>query len=1523
METDINFSGSDKKEIFPLSFEQERMWFLEQLEPGNPAYNIRGAIQIKGRLNADILDQSINEIIRRHEILRTTFKIVDGQPRQIIGSPFRVEVPVVDLQKLSATEREQEAMRLATQVVQQPFNLSDGPLWRVSWLLLEETQHILVLSIHHIVCDGDRSIGLFFGEIGALYEAFSSGKPSGLVKLPIQYKEFALWERQQLQGEILETQLTYWKQQLGDNLPLLQLPTDRPRLPIQTYPGAYQQLNLSGELTEQLKLLSQQAGVTLFVTLLAAFQTLLYRYTSQEDIIVGSPVSGPGRNLPETEGLIGYFGNPLVLRTDVSGNPTFLELLSRVALVVAQAENHQDYPFQKLVEQLKPDRDRSIPPLFQVLFFLRDDLMPTLELPSLTLTTLDVEGTFVPYDLCISIKNTDSELAWIWEYNTDLFESDTITRILKHFRNLLESIVENPEGRIGELSILTEAERHQLLVEWNNTKIKYPQVCIHKLVEEVVELSPDALAVVFEQSSLTYRQLNSRANSLAHYLQALGVGKEVLVGICMERSLDMVVGLLGILKAGGAYVPLDPAYPTERLAFMLEDTQISVLLTQSRLVESLPPHSTRVVCLDTQWQEIEEHSEENPISAVTPDNLAYVIYTSGSTGRPKGVAMCHRPLSNLIIWQRENSTLPLGAKTLQFAPVSFDVSFQEIFSTWSSGGTLVLISDQVRLDAFLLLRFLADQEINRLFLPFVALQQLAEVADAQGAVVPTLRKIITAGEQLQITRPIANWLTKLQNCTLHNQYGPSESHVVTAFTLTGSPSCWPALPPIGRPIANTQIYLLDSQMQPVPSGVPGELYIGGIALARGYLNRPDLTKERFIPDPNSSSLQARLYKTGDKARYNRDGNIEFLGRSDDQVKIRGFRIELGEIEIAIAAYPAVRQAVVKAREDVPGDKRLVAYVVPNSQESPTQEQTQEPQLPTQQVLQWQTIYNDTYSKASAELDPTFNLVGWRSSYTNQPIPAEEMREWLDDKVQTIVDLQPSRILDIGCGTGLLLFQIAPHTSCYWGTDFSPVALDYIQQQLSKLEQKLPQVNLSERMADDFEGLDAQAFDAVILNSVVELFPNIDYLLRVLEGAMNVVAPGGFIFVGDVRSLPLMEAFHTSVELSQAPEELSVAQLQQCIHRRLLQENQLVIDPAFFTALGQRFPSITHVQIQLTRGSHHNELTKFRYNAILYVGAQADSSENFPWMDWHFEQLTLSGVRQLLKESKPERLGIARVPNARLTEDLKTLELLKNPKKVQTVGQLRSVVKAIPPENGVEPEDLWALAETLSYSLVLSLSDSDAPGHYDVVFVRRQTSGAASLRVLTPLTKQTKPLRPWHFYANNPQKSNLSSQLVPQLRSYLKERLPEYMVPSAFVLLDAFPVTKSGKVDRRALPAQDRSRPELASALVMPQSDAEQLIASVWQEVLQLEAVGIHDNFFDLGGNSLLLLQSCSKLAEAFGVELSIGELFQYPTIYALAQHLSQTSREGPAVNNYKLSRRVARQSSVNQQKQLRKNHRKR
>ncbi|MDF5727865.1 MAG: amino acid adenylation domain-containing protein [Rhizonema sp. PD38] len=908
----------------PLSFAQARLWFLDQLQPESAFYNIPLVLCLSGQLNLVALESSINQIIRRHENLRTNFTIEKGQPVQIIATTLNLKLVVIDLQNLAACEQEIETQQLVTQLAVRHFNLEREPLFRANILQLSATEHVFVLVLHHIIADG-WSLNVLERELATCYKAFYNGLTPVLPELPVQYTDYTLWQRNWLTGEVLQTQLNYWQQQLKDIPTLLELFTDRLRPAIQNYRGVHLSTPLSVQLSEGLVLLSKRAGVTLFMTLLAAFQTLLYRYTNSGDIVVGTPIAN--RNRQEIEGLIGFFVNTLVLRTDLSGNPSFEQLLGRVREVTLGAYAHQDLPFEELVETLQPERSLSHSPLFQVMFTLENAPASCLDLHELTVSSLPVEISTAKFDLTLLIKNTLQGLIGVWEYNTDLFDAGTIARMARHFEILLSSIIANPQQSISELPLLTEAERQQLLVEWNNTQTEYSKdKCIYQLFEEQVERSPNAVAVVFEEEHLTYHKLNAKANQLANYLQTLGVWSEVLVGICVERSLEMVVGILGILKAGGAYVPLDLTYPPERLAFMLEDTQARVVLTQQKLMEYLPLHQGSTICLDTDWEIIAQQSEENLSSFVTPDNLAYVIYTSGSTGKPKGVAMSHHSLSNLIKWQVKNSTLSREAKTLQFSPIGFDVSFQEIFSTWYAGGTLVLIADEVRRDPVQLLRFLEVKAIAILFLPFVALQQLAEVAEVQEAVPTSLREIITAGEQLQITRQIASWFTKLNNCTLQNQYGPSETHVVTAFTLTGSPSSWPALPPVGRPINNTKIYLLDNQLQPVPIGVIGELYVGSIPLAQGYLNRPDLTEEKFIPNPFIDKLE-RLYKTGDKARYLPDGNIEFLDRIDNQVKIRGFRIELGEIEAILAQHPTVIQAVVVAQENNPSNKHLVAYVV--------------------------------------------------------------------------------------------------------------------------------------------------------------------------------------------------------------------------------------------------------------------------------------------------------------------------------------------------------------------------------------------------------------------------------------------------------------------------------------------------------------------------------------------------------------------------------------------------------------------
>jgi len=909
----------------PLSFGQKRLWFVNQLTPGQPCYNLPMAVRLSGPLNLAPLQQAFNEIWARHESLRIILTTVDGEPVQVIHPPQTWKLPVVDLSQLAETESLTEAHRLATDEAQSCFDLVRGPLLRVNLLCLAAEEHVLLVTMYHIISDG-WSFGVLWRELAALYEAFSKGKPSPLPELPIQYADFAHWQRQWMQGEVLEAQLCYWKQQLGGTLPVLQLPTDRPRPSVQTYRGATQSLALPKTLTEALKRLSRQERVTLFMTLLAAFQTLLSRYTGQSDILVGSPIAG--RNQVQTEGLIGFFVNTLVMRTDLGGNPTFRELVGRVRAVALGAYAHQDLPFEKLVQELQPERDPSRPPLVQVVFDLENTPMPALELSGLRVHSQVTHNGTAQFDLLLELEETLEGLSGWFVYNTDLFDGCTVQRMAAHFQTLLEGVVANPDQRLSDLPLLTEWERLTLLVEWNHTQAEYPvDGCIQQLFEAQVERTPNAVAVVFEDSVLTYTQLNAQANQLAHYLQSLGVGPEVLVGICIERCLSMVVGLLGILKAGGAYVPLDPAYPKERLAFMMADTQIPVLLTQQHLVKGLPKHSAKVVCLDADARFIAQEQEENPLCRVTTENLAYVMYTSGSTGRPKGVSIIHRGVVRLAC-TADYANLSSEQVFLQLAPISFDASTFEIWGCLLNGARMVVFPAHTP-SLSELGEVIRRYHITTLWLS-AGLFHL--MVDQRLEDLLPLRQLLAGGDVLSVPH-VNKLLLKLEECQLINGYGPTEGTTFTCSHLI-TPTNIGISVPIGRPIANTQVYVLDHYLHPVPIAVPGELYIGGDGLARGYLNCPELNAQKFIPNPFSDEPGARLYKTGDLVRYLPDGNIEFLGRIDHQVKIRGFRIELAEIEAILSQHPDVRTAVVVAREDMPGQKRVVAYLVANQPPAP-------------------------------------------------------------------------------------------------------------------------------------------------------------------------------------------------------------------------------------------------------------------------------------------------------------------------------------------------------------------------------------------------------------------------------------------------------------------------------------------------------------------------------------------------------------------------------------------------------------
>ena len=921
----------------PLSFAQQRMWFSYQLDNNNPFYNESFQVKITGKLDIVALEKSINEIVRRHEALRTSFPTVEGKPLQNISPSSRIKLPVIDLQGLPEAELQQ----ILTKEARQPFDLSNGSLVRTTLLRLDSESYVLILVMHHIITDGG-SMGVFFQELSAFYQDAKPTNATGrdlacnvstrLPELAIQYADFAVWQRQWLTGEVLERQLNYWKQQLASVPPLLELPTDKPRPPVQTYCGAIAQFQLDPNLTKELQTVSQKSGTTLFMTLLAGYSILLYRYSGQEDICVGSPFAN--RNRREIESLIGFFTNTIVLRTQIKDNPSFSELLQQVRRVVLDAHTHQDVPFEQVVEALKPERSPSYNPLFQTMFVLENFSIDTLDLADISLTPQLVERGTSQFDLSLSMWETRAGLRGYWEYNTDLFESSTIARMTGHFQTLLSAIVANPQSLISELPILTEQEQHQLLVEWNHTHRLLPdEKCIHQLFESQVEKTPDAIAVEFGSQKLTYAQLNVKANQLARHLQTLGVKPEVLVGLCVERSLEMVAGLLGILKAGGAYVPLDPNYPAERLGYMLADSGVSILLTQQKLVDVLPENSAKVICLDKDPIYRDVTCNVSPIvSKVKANNLAYIIYTSGSTGKPKGVMIEHRSLVNFIEAAKLEYEISPEDKVLQFSSISFDVAAEEIYTCLTSGGALVLRTDEMISSIPQFLQSCRESGLTVLDLPTAYWHQLTSELVTTGEILPASIRLVIIGGEAALAETLNLWEKYgenklIQTPLLINAYGPTEATVETTtcrLSELRSHNKNSQLP-IGRPLKNVKVYILDKYLQPVPIAVPGELYIGGAGLARGYFNCPELTAEKFIQNPWKESQ--RLYKTGDLVRYLSNGNIEFLGRIDNQVKIRGFRIELGEVETAIATHPQIKEAVVIVREDEPGKKRLVAYIV--------------------------------------------------------------------------------------------------------------------------------------------------------------------------------------------------------------------------------------------------------------------------------------------------------------------------------------------------------------------------------------------------------------------------------------------------------------------------------------------------------------------------------------------------------------------------------------------------------------------
>ncbi|WP_163230237.1 non-ribosomal peptide synthetase [Caulobacter rhizosphaerae] len=1449
-----------RPERLPLSFAQERLWFLEQLGVGT-SYTMPNFLRLEGPLDVGALEASLGALVARHEPLRTRFAVRDGEPVQVIDPPGPFELTVRDLGGLEADAREAKAQALQQAEIERPFDLERGPLFRAELLRLGPQDHVLLMSMHHILSDGWSLLGIIPRELGALYEAFLEGRPSPLAPLEVQYADYALWQRQWLRDEALERQLAYWRERLAGAPPVLELPTDRPRPPVESFRGAALPFTLPGTLSEGVRELARREGVTPFMVFLAAFQVLVSRWSGQTDVVVGSAIAGRDRR--ELEPLVGFFVNTLALRTDLSGDPSFRTLLGRVKETTLGAYAHQDLPFEKLVAELAPERDLGRHPLVQVVVALHNVPEEGLRLEGLTLKRAGGEHVTAKFDLALHLFENDA-LWGFFEYATDLYEASTIERLLEGLTCLLEGALGDPDQALSALPVLGSEQARRLAVEWNATASDYPRDRpVHALFSEQAGRAPQATALALGEATMSYGELEARSNQLAWHLKARGVGPEVVVGLCLERSFEMVVGLLAILKAGGAYLPLDPDYPAERLRFMLDDAGAMVVVTTQAIADGLPAYGVLPVLLDEEAQAIAARPDQAPPPAAGPLNLAYVIYTSGSTGSPKGVGTVHRNIARLVLGA-DYADLARERTLLLISPLTFDAATFELWGALLHGARLVL-QPPGPIDIGQLRQVMTTQGVD---LPLLTTGLLHRVVEEDISILGGVRQVLTGGDALSPSHA-RQIVEAIGPGRLINGYGPTEGTTYSTVHAVGELTT--ATVPIGRPIANTQVYVLDGELGLAPIGVAGELYIAGDGLARGYLGRPGLTAERFVANPYGPA-GSRLYRTGDLVRWRQGGELEFLGRLDHQVKVRGHRIELGEVEAVLLEQPGVAQAVAVVREDAPGDKRLVAYVVAEAQGLKAAHAQAYEEAREENVEQWETLFDDAYGASETAAAPSFR--GWNSSYTGAAIPLEQMREWRDQTLERIQDLEPGAILEIGCGVGLLLEHLAAGRD-YTGTDISAAALGGLQRWLDE-QPALSHVRLLRREATQFEGWEAGAFDTVVLNSIIQYFPDGEYLLSVLSQALDLVGPQGQVFVGDVRQLDLIKAFHASVQLDKAPAGLSVGRLKARVARAMAQDKELLVAPGFFEAAREQL-GVGQVRALLKRGRYVNELTGYRYDVILSRQEQA----RYAAVELEGDDQALERLDEQLAQHRPARVRVRGVANHRLAQDAAAARLMETMEENASVAQLREALKAHP-ARGQDPEAFWALAQARGYQAQISWSGG-GEGRFDVELVDPG-------QVQTPLDLPAEPAGAWSEHVNDPLLGQLTQQLGARLREALKAKVPDYMTPSAILALDQLPLTANGKVDRQALPAPEE-RPELIGDYVVPSTPLEEALAAIWAETLRLDRVGAQDNFFDLGGHSLLATQVVSRVREALQVELPVRAFFEAPTVRQLAQRVEVAQKE--------------------------------